>query len=106
MNHILRVMDGLGYGVGEGGGHCYGTGNGYGCDYSRGTGDGAGYGYGYGNGGVGDGDGYGFAEGSADGLDGVPVGLPVTNDIRRTSRVFRCPGCIGGFECSIHGRRL
>ena len=28
------------------------------------------------------------------------------DDPPRTERIFRCAGCIGGFECSIHGRRL
>ncbi len=33
--------------------------------------------------------------------------LPMANEEgRRTERIFRCAGCIGGYECSIHGRRL
>ena len=29
-----------------------------------------------------------------------------SDDGVRTQRIFRCPGCIGHYECSIHGRRL
>ena len=32
--------------------------------------------------------------------------LMADSEGRRTERVFRCAGCVGGYECSIHGRRL
>lgn len=76
-------------------------------------------GYGYGNDtGAGCGNGhavgkeanFGRMGGSFTGGDWLDFGwedVPVVNDnALRTTRVFRCPGCIGGYECSIHGRRL
>lgn len=82
-------------------------------------------GIGYGNGDDeyftpgGSGDGYGYSlpstsgpggDGNADGHDtqmGGEYYLPVScAECSRTERVFLCAGCIGGYECSIHGRRL
>ena len=73
--------------MGTGDGSCPGTGNAFGKDayYGQGLGTGAGWDY----------------------LDFGWEDVPVTNeDSRRTERVFLCAGCIGGFECSIHGKRL
>ncbi len=92
-----RVSDGHGYGfrseVGLGTrwgieGHAFGAGGG--------LGDGIGDSYGE------EMHPYGFGE------DFIPdQPLPITNEeARRTERLFRCAGCIGGFECPIHGRRL
>ena len=76
------------------------------------VGEGIADGYGWGPCGHGDID---YAHGTADGNIGNHDGngftwrqpLPATNhSARRTERIFRCPGCIGGYECSIHGRRL
>ncbi len=37
----------------------------------------------------------------------MPTSMPMTcEDGRRTERVFRCAGCIGGCECPVHGVRL
>ncbi len=66
------------------------------------------------NGGNGGGEGYGYGAGvgygNADGHDtemGGEYFLPVScAEGPRTTRVFLCAGCIGGYECSIHGRRL
>ena len=77
--------------------------------------DGHGHGWGGGSGG-----GYGYGNaGPQGGVDGGIVGYPsgggiicadvltITNaDARRTERIFRCAGCVGGFECPIHGVRL
>ncbi len=60
--------------------------------------------------GVGDGHAYGawdIGDGGVDlGQDLNRFLLPMTNEYCRTERVFRCAGCVGGYECSIHGRRL
>lgn len=68
--------------------------------------------------GNGDGDGYGYADGAGEVsvlpfIDGAwsfgerHAWVSTTNDdCRRTDRVFRCAGCVGGFECPLHGRRL
>ena len=75
-----------GFGDGDGDGHgdaFYGSGEGDGCGYGR-----AGMGEGY----------------CADSLV-IPI-LFANEADRRTERVFRCAGCIGRYECSIHGRRL
>ncbi len=82
-----------------------GLSDGYGHEDDPG-GDGNGHGWSFGDeGGNGNGPGY------PDGPSGFPSkygeALNVTNEeSRRTDRIFRCAGCIGGFECSIHGRRL
>ncbi len=78
------------------------TGNGSGHDglgsYSGGFSDG--FGDSFGGGGFGA-DGFGYV-----GLTSNRQ-VPASNEeARRTDRVFRCAGCIGGFECSIHGKRL
>ena len=89
-------------------------GDGYG--YGR-FGDGESDGHGYGGVGDGDGDGAGDGDGcsannhyhdSGAAYGGRPSGpLPMTrDDRRRTERILRCAGCIGGFECPLHGRRL
>ncbi len=61
------------------------------------------------------GGGFGTGFGSRDGEAGKGYGYgyrynePVfaTNEAaRRSSRIFRCAGCVGGFECPVHGRRL
>ncbi len=117
--HVDRISDGHGNGyrseigldVAGGaefvGGVHYGAGGG--GDYARNGRHGDGYGNGLGAGGhmrTGrqlwrrrrrDGGGFGYG-------DGV---LPMSNEYAaRTERLFRCAGCVGGFECSIHGRRL
>ena len=79
-----------------------------------GVGDGYGYGYGHGLGILGFADGGGHADGHAWGHHGAASGgeicfqvLPMTSDEgRRTERVLLCAGCVGGFECPLHGRRL
>lgn len=82
---------------------------GYGTQ-DAGEGSADGYGYGWSGAGV-----CGYLAVTVDGSLGIHNGaglqwhgaLSVTNhSARRTERVFLCPGCIGGFECSIHGRRL
>ena len=73
--------------------------------HGHGGGSGGGYSYGdrHGSGGV-DGGIVGFPSGSGIIFDDV---FTTTNeDARRTERVFRCAGCVGGFECPIHGVRL
>ena len=53
--------------------------------------------------GVANGFGFGGGNGSGPGNDPLHVS---NDDARRTDRVFHCAGCVGGFECPIHGRRL
>ncbi len=102
MRLVKRVDDAGGRREGsyEGG---YGT-----QDAGEGQADGYGWGwcgagdiesaYGNGDGNVGHRGGAGFA---------LALVLPVTNhSARRTERLFRCAGCVGGYECSIHGVRL
>lgn len=83
-----RGSDGRGHGNGYGAAPGYGCANGYGATGSRP--------YGY----MADGEvrnGHGrFEEG----------GAFIWSGMRPTDRVFRCPGCVGGFECPVHGRRL
>ncbi len=89
--------DGGGY---EGG---YGT-----QDVGGGSADGQGIGY-WGSGGYENGHGYHDGTFGNHGGNGFTwsMPLPATNhSARRTERVFRCAGCVGGFECPIHGVRL
>ena len=80
-------VHGDGWGWGTGDGSCPGTGHAFGKSAN-----------------------YGQGRGSPEGWDNLDFGwhpVPSANeDMRRTERVFRCPGCIGGYECSIHGRKL
>ncbi len=87
--HGRRRLDGRGHGNGYGAAAGYGDGNGYGETAGFSNGD--------------------MAEGQV--LVGHESfnsedGAFIWSDVRPTERVFRCPGCIGGYECSIHGRRL
>ncbi len=67
--------------------------------------DGFGFGWGQGLLDQGGGGGYGFYGGNGSGPGNDP--LPITNDeCRRTDRLLRCAGCVGGFECPVHGTRL
>ncbi len=105
--------------------HGSGHGDGHGYGWPRGNGDGDGHGFSSGNDddmddGTGDGDGHGDGDGEgliliyggghpfSDVVDADIFGpLPMGNEeARRTERIFRCAGCVGGYECSIHGRRL
>ena len=89
----------------------------------RNEGDGQGQYGGHSRGGAGgtaDGHGYGYdiGAGDADGYSEVAYEvdreielrrhfmLAANDDARRTDRVFLCAGCVGGYECSIHGVRL
>ncbi len=92
---------------------CSGDGYGYGRGMSDGMGDGHGDGYENAEGG---GNGQGCYLGRGCSCRGAKGGgraydhefwMPITSDdARRTARIFRCAGCVGGFECPIHGRRL
>ena len=97
------------------------------CNLDQGDGDGYGFvgpddddGYGIadGNGdsggrGNGTGDGHGHFTVLGSSLNGGGVGdgnvqtMPMVNEgAPRTERIFRCAGCVGPYECSIHGRRI
>ena len=80
------------------------SGNGYGNLGGYGGGYAGGHGYGpRADGGVDGGNGY-YIDGTGN-IGDMP--FTVTNDdSRRTERIFRCAGCIGGCECPIHGVRL
>ncbi len=84
-----------------------GCGDGYGYGYGHQMGLLDGFGFGYGSGQA---DGHAWGQSSGRGSSGGTICfqvLPMTHEEgRRTERVFRCAGCIGGFECSIHGSRL
>ncbi len=80
---------------------------------SHGVGDGHGTMEGWGLGaGYGDDSGQGWGISHTNNGGGAVFGLFLRSvsmtceDARRTSRIFRCAGCVGGFECPIHGRRL
>ena len=88
----VTFEDGYGYGLGQGwlrdpnwGGH-----NTNDLPDGKGMGDGWGH----------DSDGSGASSAPLISL------LVADSDGRRTERVFLCAGCVGGFECPIHGRRL
>lgn len=114
MKIIRRHMHGLAAGLT----YCYADGQGDGYGFGVDQGD-DGYGAADGNGdpsggGSGGGDGHGFfvpsgssMSGSSGGGDGGRMVMSmVSEEARRSERVFCCPGCIGHYECSIHGRRL
>ncbi len=99
--HIpLRLQDSL---LGHGSGDGYGRSTHLIQSHDIGYGDSDGHGIGYGNA-------YGSGNGDTVGNRSTilyEILLPITNEeAPRTERIFRCAGCIGGFECSIHGRRL
>ncbi len=83
----------------------------FGTQHGRGYGDGYGIGHGAGHGHVdGQGDGFGFSMSEDHGsgwANSDGEALPMSaDDIQRTERILRCAGCIGEYECPIHGRRL
>ncbi len=86
---VIRYI-GISNAPGSGGGDGHGWGN----DTPEGDGDG-----------IGDSNGRGGYSGERYGLGKGILGM--TDDMaRRTERVFLCAGCIGAYECPIHGRRL
>ena len=80
----------------------FSSGNGYGNLTGHGIGYAGGHAYGpRADGGVGEGH---YINGSGY-IGNMPFSV-TGEDSRRTERVFLCAGCIGGYECSIHGGRL
>ncbi len=105
-----EIAEGDGYGDGRDcGDHHWvagGAGDGWGgavWDTRDGEGQCDGWGHDWG----GNGNGHGHMPEPNIGLLALSIPFPMTNcEVRRTDRILRCAGCIGGFECPIHGRRL